>query len=240
AASSHGSSNAVATATPSCNDPESNSASNCGKHKPLVSHALWTAVPFLTETIQVLGFSDDSCGVIGDSFQAAFREYLALDHAAAGIEETVFLHDLLMLLIWEDYGLTYRQTDGYFHKLSREQGQICIDFLRRQIERLEAEDLDYQAQEALTLLGQVVCEQRRYELFITLAREMKSDHWRRILLLADTAMRVRKRDLAMLVFEAALQPGFHYDLLRRHYEQLQRAGMSVRRLCGACGSAPAR
>ncbi|HSW62574.1 MAG TPA: type II CRISPR RNA-guided endonuclease Cas9, partial [Dissulfurispiraceae bacterium] len=46
AASSHGSSNAVATATPSCNDPESNSVSNCRKHKPLVSHALWTAVPF--------------------------------------------------------------------------------------------------------------------------------------------------------------------------------------------------
>ncbi|HSW00959.1 MAG TPA: hypothetical protein VLI39_12350, partial [Sedimentisphaerales bacterium] len=45
--SSHGSSNAVATATPSCNDPESNSVSNCRKHKPLVSHALWTAVPFV-------------------------------------------------------------------------------------------------------------------------------------------------------------------------------------------------
>jgi hypothetical protein len=59
-------------------------------------------------------------------------------------------------------------------------------------------------------------------LFISLAREMKSDHWRRILLLADTAMKARKRDVAMLVFEAALQPGTHYDYLRRHYEQLQR------------------
>jgi hypothetical protein len=50
---------------------------------------------------------------------------------------------------------------------------------------------------------------------------MKSDHWRRILLLADTAMKARKRDLALLVFEAALQPGPHYDYLRRYYEQLQ-------------------
>jgi len=176
----------------------------------------------LTETIQVMGFADDSCGVIGDSFQVAFREYLALDHAAAGIDETVFLRDLLTLLIWEDYGFTYNQTDGHFGKLSREQGQICIDFLRQQIERLKAEDLDYQAQEALTLLGQVVCEQRCYELFISLAREMKSDHWRCILLLADTAVKARKRDLAKLVFEAALQPGPHHDYLRQHYEQLQR------------------
>jgi hypothetical protein len=187
--------------------------------QPAEALALLRAV--LTETIQVMGFADDSCGVIGGSFQAAFREYLALDHTAAGIDETVFLHDLLMLLIWEDYGFTYNQTYGYFGKLSREQGQICIDFLRQQIEHLQAEDLDHQAQEALTLLGQVACEQGRYELFISLAREMKCDHWRRILLLADTAMKARKRDLALLVFEAALQPGPHHDYLRRYYEQLQ-------------------
>jgi hypothetical protein len=83
----------------------------------------------LTETIQVMGFADDSYGVIADSFREAFREYLGLNLAAAGIGETVFLHDLLMLLIWEDYGLTYGQTQGYFQKLSRDQGQICIDFL---------------------------------------------------------------------------------------------------------------
>jgi len=132
----------------------------------------------LTETIQVMGFADDSYGVIGGSFQAAFQDYLALDHTVTGIDETVFLHDLLTLLIWEDYGLTYNQTYGYFGKLSQDQGQICIDFLRQQIEHLKAEDLDYQSQEALTLLGQVACEQSRYELFISLAREMKSDHWR--------------------------------------------------------------
>jgi len=176
----------------------------------------------LTETIRVMGFADDSCGVIGDTFQEAFKEYLALNHPATGIDETVFLHDLLTLLIWEDYGLTDGQTQRYFKKLSRNAGQICIDFVRQQIERLQAEDLDYQAQEALTLLGLVACKQRRYDLFISLAREMKTEHWQRILRLADTAMKARKRDLALLVFEAALQPGFHYDLLRRYHEQLQR------------------
>lgn len=189
--------------------------------KGQLAEALALLRAVLTETIQVMGFADDSCGVIGDRFHVAFREYLALDPAAAGIDETVFLHDLLMLLIWEDYGFTYDRTYGYFGKLSREQGRICIDFLRQQIERLRAEDLDYQAQEALTLLGQVASEQGRFELFISLAREMKSDHWRRILLLADTAVKARKRDLAKLVFEAALQPGPHYDYLRSYYEQLQ-------------------
>lgn len=185
------------------------------------AEALGLLRAMLTETLRVMGSADDSCGVIGETFQDGFKAYLAIDHPATGIDETVFLHDLLTLLVWEDYGLTDGQMHGFFDTLSRDQGQICIDYLRQQIECLKAEDLDYQAQEALTLLGLVVCRQCRFDLFISLAHEMKSEHWRRVLRLADAAMKAEKRDLALLVFEAAVQPGFHYDFLCRHYEQLQ-------------------
>jgi len=40
--------------------------------------------------------------------------------------------------------------------------------------------------------------------------------------LADRAIKKRKRKLAVTVFEAALSPGMHEGFLRKKYEQLQR------------------
>jgi hypothetical protein len=134
----------------------------------------------------------------------------------------VFFADLLTLLIWEDYGLTWRQTEGYFRNLSRSQGDECMVYLRQQIEELRGEDLTYQSERALTLLGQVVAEQERLDQFEVLARAMGAREWERIIRLADRAVKKRQRQLARQVFEAALTSGPHLDLLRKKYEQLQR------------------
>jgi hypothetical protein len=183
--------------------------------------ALFRAV--LTAAIEVLGKADDSCGAIGQSFQEAFKHYLALPLARTGIEERIFFQDLLTLLVWEDYGLTFDQTDGYFGKLSPAQGDLCAAFLRAQIEQLRGDDLEYQSDQALTLLGQVAAEQRRFETFEALAREMGSESSHRILRLADAAVKARKRGLAERVFEAAnSDPGPHRETLRKHCEQLKR------------------
>jgi hypothetical protein len=187
-----------------------------------VAEALALLRALLIGTIEVLGYADDSCGTIGDSFQQAFQEYLRLQLDQAGIPQDVFLDDLLTLLIWEDYGLTSRQADGFFRRLGKEASQRGIDFLRRQIHELLREDLDYQAEKALTLLGQVAEETRRFEMFEPLAAEMGSTHWERVLRLADCAVRARKRDLALKVLEASLKPGCHFELLEKHYRQLQR------------------
>jgi len=177
---------------------------------------------WLTVVIQVIEMADDSCGCIGDSFDLGFRAYLKIPLEKTGIEDAVFFPDLLDFLIWEDYGLTDSGIDGYFRRPTQQQGELCIDHLRRQIGELQADDLDYQSEEALTLLGQVVAEQGRYEYFTDLAREMGTREWRRIIRLADRAMRRRKRNLAMEVFEAALTPGPHFDFLTKKCEQLKR------------------
>jgi hypothetical protein len=74
----------------------------------------------------------------------------------------------------------------------------------------------------LTLLGQVAGEQRAWELFEPLAREMGSREWERILRLSDSAIKARKRELAHRVFKAALQPGMHRDFLLKHYGRMKR------------------
>jgi len=188
------------------------------------AHAMLRA--FLTIVIELMAVADDSFGCLGDSFRDGFAKYLALPRDETGIDTTVFFHDLLTLLIWEDYGLTYEQTDGYFAGLTPEEGDLCMDYVQQQIQELQADDLDYQYEEALTLLGQVVAEQHRFDRFEELARQMGTRHWKRIVVLADRAVKQRKRKLAIAVFEAALSPGMHEGFLRKKYEQLKKGKWS--------------
>ena len=181
---------------------------------------------FLTVVIELMERADDSFGCIGDSFRGGFAHYLALPLDATGIDATVFFHDLLTLLIWEDYGLTYDQTDGYFEGLTPQEGALCVAYVQQQMEELRGDDLDYQSEEALTLLGQIVAEQHRFERFEELARHMGTRQWKRIVVLADRAVKKRKRPLAVAVFEAALSPGMHEGFLRRKYEQLKKGKWS--------------
>jgi hypothetical protein len=176
---------------------------------------------WLTVVIELMELAADSYGCIGDSFHQAFTTYLTIPLAETGIDEAVFFADLLTLLIWEDYGLTRRQTGGYFRGLTQSQGDWCITYLRQVIEELRAEDLTYQGEHALTLLGQVVAEQERFDQFEELARAMGAREWERIVQLADRAVKQRKRALACQVFAAALTSGPHLDFLRKKYEQLQ-------------------
>ena len=177
---------------------------------------------FLTVVIELMAVADDSYGSLGDSFHDGFAKYLEIPLEKTGIEDTVFFHDLLTLLIWEDYGLTYNQLDGYFERLLPEHGELCIDYLRQQMGGLTVDDLDYQYDTALTLLGQVVAEQNQFDLFEELTTEMVTREWKRIIVLADRAVKKRKRKLAAVVFESALRPGMHEDFLRKKYDQLKR------------------
>jgi hypothetical protein len=128
---------------------------------------------------------------------------------------------LLDFLIWEDYGLTNDRIEGYFKGLTPTQTNLCIEHLRRQIDELKEDDLEYEAEEALTILSQIVAEQKRFDLFVELAREMGSREWRRIIRLADQAVKKRKTPLASQVFEAALTEGYHLNFLAKKYEQLK-------------------
>jgi hypothetical protein len=64
-----------------------------------------------------------------------------------GIDEDVFFPDLLDFLIWEDYGLTNDPIEGYFKGLTPTQGELCIEHLRREIDELKEDDLEYQGEE---------------------------------------------------------------------------------------------
>jgi hypothetical protein len=176
---------------------------------------------WMTVVVELMGHADDSFGSIGMSFDEGFAVYLKIPIDKTGIDEDVFFPDLLDFLIWEDYGLTDDRIKGYFKGLTPAQAELCIGHLRQQIDELRADDLEHQSEEALTLLGQVVAEQERFDLFEGLAREMGGRAWQRIIRLADRAVKKRKQPLACKVFEAALTKGSHLDFLSKKYEQLK-------------------
>lgn len=177
---------------------------------------------FLTVVIELMEVADDSYGSLGDSLHDGFAHYVSIPLEETGMEETVFYYDLLTLLIWEDYGLIDDQIDGYFERLTSEAGDLCMDYLRQQIEEFKDDDLDYQAEKALTWLGHMAAELNRFERFEELAEEMGTREWQRIIVLADRAVKKRKQQLAATVFEAALSPVMHERFLREKYEQLKR------------------
>jgi hypothetical protein len=181
---------------------------------------------WMTAIIELLGHADDSCGSIGMSFDGGFAAYLKIPLDKTRIDEDVFFRDLLDFLVWEDYGLTDDPIEGYFQGITAGQADLCIGHLRLQIEELKTDDLEYQSEEALTLLGRVVAEQERFDEFEDVARQMGSRAWRRIVRLVDRAMKRQNKPLAIKVFEAAMTKGDHLDFLKEKYEKLKRGHWS--------------
>ena len=176
----------------------------------------------LTAYLEVRARADDSYGAIGDGFERPWRMYLDIPLEDTGIEEEVFFADLLEYLVWENFGFTHRIRVGYFERLTESQTELCMKYLRRRVGELRADDLDWESEHALTLLGLIAAEQARLDLVEDLAREMGARVWERIMLLADCAVKSGKQPLAEAVFEAALTEGWHLDFLRKKYEQLKR------------------
>ncbi len=189
--------------------------------KDAMAEALAMLRSLLTVALELIEISDDSFGAIGESFGAAFTQYLDFPRQQTGIQADVFLSDLLEFLVWENYGFTANHTDGYFSRLTGTEADFCLEYLRPRIIFLQAIDLDYESEKALTLTGQIAAERKRFDLFEPLAREMAAREWKRIIILADAAEKTGKHDLALKVFNSALTDGEHIDFLSSKCEQLR-------------------
>jgi hypothetical protein len=137
-----------------------------------------------------------------------------------GIAPRVYYRDLLELAAWEGYGLIDEQLGAWLRAVAREELLLVSTILRAIRQECLAHGFEYQAEEALTLLGELHVAKRSFALFAALASEMGPRHWRRIERMAEAALRVGKRSLAIEVFAAADQPGWHRDYLRKRCKDL--------------------
>ncbi len=183
---------------------------------------------FLTGMIAAMERADDSCGVLGDLFHERLADYFAVPWQETGIAADLYYRDFLEYATWEDYGLLPDRLGPFFERVATEHMAMVDAILRDIREELLAAELEYQAEEALTLPGALHVAQRSFDRFVALATEMGSRAWERITTMAEAALRARRRDLALAVCGAADQPGLHRDYLRAQ----------CRRLTGAQPPAP--
>ncbi len=182
--------------------------------------ALYRAV--MTVVLEKIEQIDDSYGVIGQFYGQIFEDYTALPRDELTMTLTDFFQDLMELLIWEDYGLTYMEQPAFFASLIPAEVPLVETLLRSQWQELLGLDLFYQAEEALTMLGMLCTQQQQFEQFIDLARAMGTRHWKRITTMAEMAEEHQHPDLALAVYEAAMGPGMHEGFLREKYEELKK------------------
>ena len=185
-----------------------------GPHRGLADRlALYRAVH--TVGVQLAEHGDDSYGNIGELRLNAFRTYLAMDWAAAGMAAEHYWQDLCELLVSEVYALTYKHETLAFHRVPAGQADLIESILVALAGEWRAAYQDYQADEALELIAWLHIAGHRYMRYVEVARRLGSDHWQPIVALAESALTAGRQQLAVEVFYAADQPGMHREHLRR-------------------------
>lgn len=169
---------------------------------------------FQTVGVELAERGDDSYGNIGELRLEAFRKYLDLDWAAAGMEPGHRWQDLCELLVSEVYALAYKHETLAFRHVPAGQAELVEGILLGLAQEWQAAYQDYQTAEALQLVAWLHIAGHRYSRYASAAHRLGSDHWMPIVALAESATAAGRAELAIEVFRAADQPGMHRDHLR--------------------------
>jgi len=162
-------------------------------------------------------------GGIMKSLSLGLAVYLEIPLAKTGIDEDIFFADLLDFLIWEGFWMPHIKIEGCFKGLNQGQANLCIKHLQHEIAALFEDNLEDRRQLALGLLGQLIVEQERFDLFEDVARQLGAWNVTRIIDLVDRAMKRRKRSVAYKVLESVLANNQHAPkALKDEYEKLKR------------------
>lgn len=175
---------------------------------------------FHTAGLELADRADDSFGAVGELRRRAWQTYLGLDWRAAGVAAETYWPDVCELVVWEDYGLGFRDELRPFEDVA--EGEV--DLVERLLVDLEAElagfHLGYQAEAAATQIGWLHVAGRRLDRYEAAAARIGSRNWQPVVAMAESALDAGRHDLAVAVYRAADQPGFHQSHLRQRCLQL--------------------
>lgn len=157
--------------------------------------------------------ADDSSGDIGITFSITIREYAVVPWEEAEMDTEAFIRDAVEFSVWEDYGQG-DELAAIFRKLDRQHGDLAVRIFDETISELKRYGVfEYQIREALGFKSALLIGHRRFDEFVQLATKLGSSEWRPIVTMAEAAMKAKKSDVALAVFGAANQPGFHQEYL---------------------------
>lgn len=184
-------------------------------HTVALSERLGLYRAFHSAGLELADRADDSFGVVGELRQRAWHTYLGSEWREAGIVPETYWADLCELVVWEDYGLGYRDELRPFLDVAHGE----VDLVERLLVGLEAElegvHLDYQAEAAATQIGWLRIAGRRFSRYEAAAARIGSRNWQPVVAMAESAFDAGRPEVAVTVFQAADQPGFHQGHLRQ-------------------------
>lgn len=175
---------------------------------------------FDTFGLEVADCSDDSYGQIGELRLEAFKSYLSLDPAAAGMSAEAYWQDLCELLVAEPYALTHQNKLLTFQGAAPEATDMIEMILVRLAQQWRAAYQDFYGDEAEALIAWLVLSTGRRDRYLPTAHLLGSDQWKPIVALAQAALDDKDRELAIQVFRAADRPGRHREFLRTRCREL--------------------
>ena len=122
--------------------------------------------------------------------------------------------------VFEDYALELDEETLPWSHVPAGQAELVEGVLLALEAECRAFHLDYPADQALEQLAWLAVAGRRFTRYVEVASRLGTDHWREVEALATSALRSKRRDLAVEVFQAADRPGWHQKLLRERCASL--------------------
>ena len=175
---------------------------------------------FHTAGLELADRADDSFGNVGEMRREAWHTYLGIDWQAAGMAPEAYWADLCDLVVFEDYALEFKEETLPWHHVPAGQAELVEGALLALEAECRAFHLDYPADEALEQLAWLAVAGRRFTRYVEVASRLGTDHWRQVEALATSALRSKRRDLAVEVFQAADRPGRYQQRLRERCTSL--------------------
>ena len=175
---------------------------------------------FHTAGLELADRADDSFGNVGEMRREAWHTYLGIDWQAAGMAPEAYWTDLCDLVVFEDYALEFEEETLPWRHVPAGQAELVEGALLTLEAECRAFHLDYPADQALEHLAWLTVAGRRFTRYVEVASRLGTDHWREVQAPAESALRSKRRDLAVEVFRAADRPGWHQTLLRERCASL--------------------
>ena len=175
---------------------------------------------FHTAGLELADRADDSFGNVGEMRREAWHTYLGIDWQAAGMAPEAYWADLCDLVVFEDYALEFKEETLPWSHVPAGQAELVEGALLPIEAECRAFHLDYPADQALEQLAWLAVAGRRFTRYVEVASRLGTDHSREVEALAVSALRSKRRDLAVEVFRAADRPGHHQKLLRERCASL--------------------
>lgn len=162
---------------------------------------------------------DDSFGNVGELGAGTWAAYVRTAWRGL-VDPSVYWRDVGELVAFDDYAHLHDHSTLPWRRARRAEVPAIAGILSDLADEYRSVRLDWHAEQAEVAIAWLHVATRHWDGFASVAARLGSAHWMPIVGLAEQAVGSGRPQVARAVFDAADQPGWHRDHLRRQRTQL--------------------